>query len=246
MENSIKASLQKLVTQARRDQADFLATLSDAERTMFGTPDHWSIRDHINHNNFWRERLLQIFQAMQTHIPPPAISDSEAMNQSIFAARHTLPWESILAESERLYAAIDEGLAAMSEDELTDPARYYLPNAGNLQSRVIHFAYEHPLSHYVQVWRERGGNTQAVATQQEALTLTEQLFGKGDAYCTLLYNLGCLYAVINEPQNAVTSLRDAFAVIPPDHLTEWKQTALEDTELISLRTLPEFQALFSE
>ena len=246
MGSSIKVSLQTLVTQARRDQADFLATLNDTERAAFGTPDHWSVRDHINHNNFWRERLLAIFQATHIHVPPASINDSEEMNQSIFVTRHILPWETILAESERLYAAIDEGLEAMSENELTDPTRYYFPNAGNLQSRVIHFAYEHPLSHYVQLWRERGDSSQAVRTQQEAITLTEHLFGKEDAYCILVYNLGCLFAVINEPQNALTSLQDAFALIPTDHLKEWKESALEDAELISLRNLPEFQALLQE
>jgi hypothetical protein len=246
MNTSIKTGLQALVHQARRDQEVFLADLTDAERAAFGTSDHWSIRDHINHSNFWRERLLHFFTAMQTHVPLTPITDFEAVNQAIFAERRNLSWDAILADSTRLMDAIATGLAAMSETDLTDPTRFVIPNAGTLQSRVIHFAYEHPLSHYVQVQRERGDHDGAVSQQQEAIKLTEQLFGKGEAYFILVYNLACLQAILGEAEHAMTTLRNVFAGLPPEQQAEWRVTAREDSELISLRNLPAFQALTND
>lgn len=234
----VKVGLQALVAQARADQAQFLGTLSATERAAFGEPDHWSVRDHVIHSNFWRQRLVDIFAAMRTGVLLAPIADFQQVNTSVFAQGRALSWEAIQAESDRIFAAIETGLAAISEDDLNDPERALWKNGVPLRPRVIHFAYEHPLSHYVQLRRERGDLAGATAQQQEGTDTIGRLLGHGQDYGEILYNQACFLAQFGDAHQAITTLRGALNYAP-----DTKEIMATDTDLANLREMPEFQAL---
>lgn len=235
---SVKTGLQALMAQARADQDHFLSTLSTEERAAFGKPDHWSVRDHINHANFWRQRLVAIFEVMQTGAPLAPISDFQQVNEDVFARGQAQSWEAIQAESDRIFAAIDAGLAALSEDDINNPDRALWNVGVPLRARVIHFAYEHPLSHYVQLFRERGDLAGATAKQLEGTATIERLLGKGQDYGEMRYNEACFLAKYGDPHQAITALRDALGYAP-----KLQTTMATDTDLDKLRDMPEFQGL---
>jgi len=50
----MQAKLIAVVERGQADQAALVAQLSDAEKAAVGEPDHWAVKDHIAHLNFWR------------------------------------------------------------------------------------------------------------------------------------------------------------------------------------------------
>ena len=54
------------------------------------------------------------------------------------------------------------------------------------------------------------------------------------------YNQGCFWALAGQPDRAIALLRSALALRPD--LIEWSQ---QDTDLVSLRDLPDFQAIYT-
>jgi hypothetical protein len=72
--------------------------------------------------------------------------------------------------------------------------------------------------------------------------LTEQLGRYGDQLVPrgeALYNLACFYAVSGQADRALALLPEALRLRPD--LIEWSK---EDTDLVSLHSLPGYQALY--
>lgn len=239
LEHPVRDGLIALVAHSREDHQRFFAEASDSEKAAYGEPETWSLRDHYNHNNFWRERLLAIFRMAQTGELPTPITDFEVQNQQIFQERQALSWETINAEADRLISEIMATLATFSEDDLNEPVQIKGAASNTpLRPRVIHFAYEHPLSHYVQLYRERGEIDRALAQQQTGTDIIGRLLGKGTDYGDMLYNQACAFMKLAMPQEAIAALRESFIYAP-----ENREGLRDDPDLVDLHDLPAFQSL---
>jgi hypothetical protein len=101
--------------------------------------------------------------------------------------------------------------------------------------------YEHPAEHYAQFYVESGDVGRARRVREEAVETARRFIGERGEFGYMVYNLGCFYARIGEPDLTVAALREAFTRAP--ELREWLR---HDPELAPVRDTPAFQALLSE
>ena len=140
---------------------------------------------------------------------------------------------------ETVFARLVAAVQALSEEELDDPARFEWTDGRALWWRVGMTAYYHVLDHVSDLYLERGEADLAQAVQErmaeEMGTLDDSDRWRG----TVTYNLACFYALNGQTGPALERLRRAFRLNPG--LIDWSK---EDSDLDSLRELPEFHILY--
>ena len=240
-QEAMQAKLLEAVARGRADQQAFVEQLGDEERAAIGALDHWSAKDHLAHLNFWRRQSIVRLEAAARGGTPPDTDDFQHLNEETFAAERLTPWGDVLAEADRLFAAVVPALAPLAEEDLTDPRRFDWRKGDPLAWTVIGAFLEHPAEHYAQWYRERGDPTRALARYQETVQTMWAFFGASEVYGNALYNLGCYCAQAGETEAAIDALRQAFPLDP--RLVEWSK---QDGDLDSLRDLSAFQALYSD
>src|SRR5262249_8517720 len=124
-----------------------------------------------------------------------------------------------------------------TEDELTtaQPAlegrRLWQAIAGN--------GYEHPMVHLAQLYIEQGRVDWALELQERHALGLLSLDDSPEQQGAVHYKHALILALAGETERALTLLRQALALRPD--LVEWSQ---QDSDLASLRTLPEYQAIY--
>lgn len=241
--NGAKAKLLSLLERAQTQQRDALAIFGteDAAAPTTGGGDAWTVKDHMGHLNFWRTQTLLRLAAAADGTTPPDTSDIDALNAQAYLDRRDHTWADVHAESERLFTAAREHLARLSDDDLSDPNRYPWRNGQPLTVTVMGNFFSHPAEHYSQLFFERGDGERAIAQQQLVVDAIRDVFGPSPEYGNMLYNLGCLYARNDKPTEALDALREAFV-----HSPGLAEFAPKDSDLTSLHSRPEFQALLTQ
>jgi tetratricopeptide (TPR) repeat protein len=96
----------------------------------------------------------------------------------------------------------------------------------------------HPMHHLADIYLERGDFQSAQAVQERVAEGLAALDDSDAWQGPRQYNLACFYALHDKPERALALLKIAFKRAP--NLMEWSK---QDSDLDSLRELPEFQAL---
>jgi tetratricopeptide (TPR) repeat protein len=237
--NQLKASLIDLFGRAQSDQRELLAALSDDERAVIGTAERWSIKDTVLHIAFWKNCQVERLAAAARGAAPVELEHYEQVNARVFEEWRERPWQAVIDESERVYAALVAQVRAFDPLALVDPNRYEWQNGRALLSSVVGNGFWHPESHIAQCYVDRGDLPRAMRMQEE---LTEQLGQYGDQLVPrgeALYNLACFYAVNGQADQALALLPEALRLQP--EVVEWSK---EDPDLVSLHGLPAYQALY--
>lgn len=216
-----------------REREQTLADCFDADaRTTVGTVEVWAPKDHFVHLAVWAVYQARRLEASVTGDQPTQPAD----NTAVFLEHRDAPWETIWAD---LMQALDENAAAVrriSDEVLTSPDQ----KGRSLFSLTLNNIYLHPLAHLAHMYVERGDVASAEQVIQESVATIARLFGKGEQYANAVYELGCFYAKRGQSADAIVQVREALAVNPK--LTD---VAKEDADLVSLRALSEYQALYT-
>jgi hypothetical protein len=109
---------------ARLDER--LARLSQAELTA-RAPDAWSIKDNLAHLTFWEQYMLdQVRRCAVGAAAPQWMSNEEeaATNARLLRDNWDRPLAEVLADMRRSLDDVIAQVAALSEADLTDPARF--------------------------------------------------------------------------------------------------------------------------
>jgi tetratricopeptide (TPR) repeat protein len=227
-----RSALLEIVDLAREREQTLVDSLDADARTAVGTVERWAPKDHFVHLAVWAAYQARRLEAIGTGNPPTQPAD----NDTVFLERRDDPWETIWADLMRAWDDTAAAVARASDEDLTIPDR----NGRTLLSLTINNLYLHPIAHVAQLHEERGDAASAERVQQEAVATMARLFGKGDQYANAVYNLGCYYALRGRPADALAQVREALAVNP-----KLSDVAKEDTDLVSLQGLPEYQALYT-
>ncbi len=239
-EGTIQARLLDLVRRAHADEQTFIARLTEAERTAFGTLENWSAKDLIAHIAAWQLRLAGRLTAVQHGEPLPELRGFDEHNAEGFEANRDKTWSDVEADSERAYAAIVAHIMRLSEAELADPKPFPWYNRRPLRGALFLNSYFHPVEHLVEFHLQHGEQARANQLIQASvrdlgrLEPTDAVSGLG------LYNLACLHARAGEVSPVIELLSQVFPYRP--ELKEW---AKQDSDLAALRDLPEYQLLLA-
>jgi len=107
---------------------------------------------------------------------------------------------------------------------------------------IVNGGYVHPVAmHLNPILIEHGHKEHATAVQEKGTRLLRALDDSPDWLGVLRYNTACHHALIGESEKAIAELREALAMNPG--LTEWSK---EDSDLASLRGMPEYEAIYGE
>ncbi len=229
----MKPIILNLLQQSRSDEAAWEQELTEAERTAIGTPQLWSAKDHVEHQTFCHQDLIQRLTAIRQHqeVEPREKSDDEEI-AVVFAEHRLLPWFEAHEESERVYADLIMQLEHLSEGELNDTEHFTAIVDGGrpCYAAFLSNCYEHDQEHLGQYYSDRNDLPQAMAIRERCVDRVLQVEVPAWVKGGFLYNLACYYAQQNHLEDAATRLQAAVT-----YHSRLKEHAESDPELAALR-----------
>ncbi len=229
-----------LLSRGQADQDTLAERLSPQEREMRGELHAWSAKDHVAHNNFWRQDAVRRLQAaLDGSEPEDTEAQTLSLNDRVFQERRATPWEKLVMETARLRAETAALIQRLTADDLTQKDRYPWQQGGSLESLIFVNWYDHPAEHWADVYLSRIEPDRAVEVRQAAVATVEEVFPNNPKwYSYMVYKLGGMYTRTGRSEQAIGAIRGALTANPS--LIEWVHL---DTGLDPLRALPAFQAL---
>jgi hypothetical protein len=240
---SLKTRFTDLLHYMRDLQLTFADHLTDEERAVVGTEQHWSAKDTLFHNTVWANFHLTRLQAFERDGVWPKREDGgdfDKSNHEIFEKHQHKTWDEARAMIRDAYAHADAYLEHTSDDELLvqieyeeqQRAKWRVIAADHVMHPMIHL-WEYLLSHdHDDVLAELFGES----FSDRLLEVSEDPGWRGP----VLYNLACIHALSGQTQQAIEKLREGLRLAP--NLIEWSK---QDSDLNSLRDEPAYQALYN-
>jgi hypothetical protein len=236
---SRKKALIALLERGRQEEHRVWDQLSEAAKEAPGTADAWEVKDIVAHIAEWKERDARRLDSAKRGLTPEDAREIDAANAEIFEAHRHKSWTEVMDFEARAFEHLVASVDAFTEDVLFDETAFPWANGRSLAWITVFAGYHHPHDHISLILFGRGDLAGAEATQLNAVKAMESVDDSPRARGTNLYNLACFYALHGMPEKAVQSLSDSFSLRPD--LVDWSR---QDTDLDSLRDLPDFQSLF--
>ncbi len=244
MENvPLKSRLLDLLRRAHTDEQALVSSLTAEEKAAAGTPERWSAKDLLAHITYWRDRLTQRLAARARGESFSGLTDREVdeENAVVFEAHREQSWEEVQAYAERVFDQLIALVSQFGEQELTDPTPVGWYDNRSLLAAIVGNSFTHPETHVAGFYLERGDLAHARQMQEDMADALVGIDGSPKTRGAALYNLACFYALSGESAKAIELLRQALPLRAD--LVEWSK---QDTDLVSLRKLPEYQALYEK
>jgi tetratricopeptide (TPR) repeat protein len=233
-----KNKLLKLLSLAYREETQFAASMSDAEKNETGAMECWSAKDTLAHNAFWKQhRAEQIADPGNPLLT--GFRDFDPINAQVYAENHRLPWGDVLENARVAFEYLSAQVQALNPLDLNNPDLYPWLNGRPLWRVIANSGYIHPLNH-IASYHYRRGRVQQASDMQETSAARLQEFDEDPEWRGIIvYNLACFYATTARPQQAVRRLKNALRLNPG--LAEWAQ---HDHDLAILNGTAQYEELF--
>ncbi len=229
-----------LLARGQADQDALAVRLSPEDRAARGELHDWSPKDHVAHNNFWRQDAIWRLHTSLEGGSPPDTEDVQAWNHRVFREQRETPWEQLVAETKRLRAETAALIQQLSPDDLSQRDRYPWQRGESLETLILVNWYDHPAEHWTDVYLSRHEVDRALELRQTVATTVRELFPHyPKMYSYMVYKLGGYCARSGRSEQAIGAIREALAVN-----SSLSEQVRKDTDLDPLRALPEFQALY--
>lgn len=235
----LKTRILELLDLGHSEEMALVEALTREERAVSGTPDAWSVKDVVAHNNAWKEQLVWELAAVARDEDPTRDPDVERQNARFFEDHRHRTWEEIEAYAAQSRHALAARAQAMTSSELESLDTLPSQQGRPLWRQVVGVGFSHPLLHLIEEHRKRGDMEKASALSIQMATSLSGLDESPDWQGTVRYNLACHYSLSGLEDKAILALKEALALNP--ELTDWSK---EDPDFDSIRDRPEYRAIY--
>ncbi len=230
--------LVELVTDSFNEQKRYLASMNDETRSAAGKVDDWSPKDVMAHVAHWDSMMATDLADPENRAPAQDGADFNQTNAKIWEQYKESTWGEIEALVDRAHEEMVNDLRRLSEDDLNDPERFEWLNGRPIWRAVAFTNYYHALQHVALLYADQGDMAYANQIQEQAAEHQTRLSDSEEWRGTVLYNLGCHYAVTGQKDKALKNIDLGLRLYPV--LNKW---ATDDPDLATLRDDPEFMAM---
>lgn len=234
----MKNELNELLQKGYQAERDFIATLSDEERDADGNFEHWTAKDSIAHNSYWRKSHAEDVLAVLAG-KSPVQSDDDQVNEGVYSQYKDQSWEEVDTLVEMGLERMGEALAALSEDDLQRSDFYPWEQRQPLWREIVGNIYTHPIIHLSDWYIKRGSPTRAAELYQEMTGQLSRLDNSPDWQGTIRYNNACSFSLLGNKETAISELREALKLNPG--LKEWSQ---QDPDFEPIRGEAGYKAIY--
>ena len=161
----MKKELTDLLQKGYQAEREFIATLSDQERNADGTLEHWSAKDSIAHNSYWRKHHAEDILAVLAGKSPVEVEDDE-INAGVYSQYKDQAWDEVDSLVKTGLERMGEAIAAVSEDDLQSDKFYPWDQGRPLWREIVGNIYTHPIIHLSE-WHIKRGNPARAASDSD-------------------------------------------------------------------------------
>lgn len=237
----LKFKVTKLLDRANQLEQNFANDLSDEQRSVIGTHDHWSAKDVLAHIATWKWRLSNYLLTVSQGEIPVRSEDFEKENAKIFVECRTQTWDDVLALMEHGYSSLLESLDLDVSADLESLAVLPWQDDRPLWRLIVSIGYSHPVFHLASLYTEFGDIERANKLHKEIEASLSELDDDPVWIGIIRYNLACHYSLNMETDKAISLLREALSLNP--ELIDWSK---EDPDFEPIRDDPGYLALYSD
>lgn len=236
--NETKSRVLGLIESTQTDLQELLNSLSPEEKKAKGNLKKWSVKDMISHLNFWgRHFLRQLEKSAKGEKVPLSGDYLDQVNDGVLYEHIDQPLEEALAEYAKIHQELMSVCKSFSAEDMNDTKKYSWLEGRPMSDRLLGNLVWHPQTHIADFYVKRGQLDKAIALQEALMDKLKDFPTWG---VNAVYNAACFYALNGMAEKAIPCLKTAFAQRPD--LIEWSK---QDSDLDSLREIPEFNQLFT-
>ncbi|TFH35756.1 MAG: ClbS/DfsB family four-helix bundle protein [Anaerolineales bacterium] len=239
--NKRNASLIALLEAFQDKQSWIWSLMNDDQRNRSGKIDDWASKDHLAHANFWTDRVIAQLKIALGEETPERLGDFTKTNEETFVLFKDHSWQKLQLWSEQVHNQLLEALASIPAEDLEDPERFEWTNHRPLWNQVVFTGVYHRIQHACDTLTLCDKAEHVMEIQEQFSQMMEALDDSPEWRGNTQYNLACYYALDGNLEAALETIQAALGLNPK--LIEWSK---QDSDLDSLRELPEFQALYEQ
>jgi hypothetical protein len=237
-EQTMKRELTELLQKGYQVEREFIAALSDEERNADGSFEHWTAKDSIAHNAYWRKHHAEDVLAVLAGKTPTHIDDDQ-INDEVYSRYQDQSWEDIDTLVDMGMKRMGEAIASISEEDLQRHDFYPWEQGVPLWREIVGNIYMHPVIHLSDWHIKRGHPARAAEMYQETTRQLTSLNDSPEWQGTIRYNNACSFSLLGDKETAINELREALQLNPG--LTEWSQ---QDPDFEPIRGEAGYKALY--
>ena len=216
----MKRELTELLQKGYQAEKEFIAALSDEDRSAEGTLEKWTAKDNIAHNAFWRKQHAEDVLGVLAG-KTPAQTEEDQVNKEVYSRYKDQSWQDIEALVDASLERMGEAIESLSEANLQREDFYPWEQGRPLWREIVTNIYTHPIIHMSDWHIKRGTPARAAEMYQQ---MTRQLTSLDDSpewQGTIRYNNACSFSLLGEKETAINELREALKLNPG--LSEWSR-----------------------
>ena len=187
----VRTAVTGLVAFAAALEQELLATRRAAEP---GSATQWAGVPLVAHNTEFKHQQVQRLTAITAGTSPPEFAEIDHGSAAVYQRYAALPAGAVAADSWRAAGALIDGLAALPDEDLLDPARHPWLRGRMLWLQVIVRGFWHPAGHLGEYYLGHGEPEQAVGLASRAVATAAALDAPAAARGMACYNLACVQA----------------------------------------------------
>jgi hypothetical protein len=210
---SLRTVVAGLIAFAAAEEEMLLAAAA-CDRAESGNERQWAAVPTVAHNTEFKAQQVERISAVLDGCAPPAFGEIDHRSPAVYGRYATGTAVAVAGESRRVTASLIDGVAALGDDDLVDPARHRWLNGRSLWLQIVVRGFWHPTGHVADYYLAQGQQGRAVALQEHALATTRYLGAPEQVAGMAAYSLACALAVAGRTEDAARTLAEAIVLNP--------------------------------